>query len=154
MHKMLRPISKLRYPTIVVKIICIALALCILPIMADALNMETFSEEDSICPKQLIIPLYAAYAQRALIQGTVECEIFIVKGQVRDVTFTDGNPVLRELVKPALLQWVYAVDLTTKTKLTFVFHLLEQRDITCTARLILPYEVHIYAVHPGPMIFQ
>jgi len=90
--------------------------------------------------------MYPTIARRAGIQGTVECSIDVANGRIEGVSEITGHDLLIGDVKYVVRNWRYAADVSARLRIRIVFHLVDiGHEMTCSSKVILPYEVHVYA---------
>jgi outer membrane biosynthesis protein TonB len=105
-------------------------------------------------PADLVIPSYPVLAQRAAIQGAIECEASVVGGRIYLVEITKGNPIFKDAVTDAIKQWQYDSSITERVKLKFEFHLVDDSSMNIyAAKIKMPNEIHLYA-HRLPLQLQ
>jgi hypothetical protein len=101
-------------------------------------------ENASFNPTEIVLPIYPQLALRGSVQGTVECEVEIVRGKISKIVAISGHDLLKGAVEYSIREWVYSPGFTGRTRLLFIFHLVPDYEVlTRCAKINLP-EVHIY----------
>ena len=128
-------------------------------IIAGCLRISAEPMHGQVQVIEFVAPDYPRLARLAMVQGTVEMEVFFGRsGRSTSVTLTAGHPLLSPAARAALLRWRFSactsVEKQCRQRVVFDFRLVRSGENGAIDRVTahLPDSVVIREYVPEPLI--